>query len=122
MTPQNTLDLGLVGNSRIAALIDPIGGIVWWCHPRFDGDPICSALLSGEARPKTGFIDVKLEGQVKSEQQYLPNTPILVTTLTDKSGNSVSITDLHRAFINTAAASIQPCWCGSSSRYTGAPV
>ncbi len=98
MTPQNTLDLGLVGNSRTAALIDPIGGIVWWCHPRFDGDPICSALLSGESRPAQGFIDVKLEGQTRSEQHYLPNTPILLTTLTDAAGNSVSITDFAPRF------------------------
>ncbi len=95
---QSSLDLGLIGNSRTAALLDPNGGIVWWCHPRFDGDPICSALLSGEARPLLGFMDVKLERQASSEQRYLPNTPILLTTLTDEAGNSVAITDFAPRF------------------------
>jgi hypothetical protein len=48
-SPQSSLNLGLIGNSRTGALIDPQAGIVWWCHPRLDGDPVCSALLSGEA-------------------------------------------------------------------------
>lgn len=95
---QNSLDLGLIGNSRTAALLDDKGGIVWWCHPRFDGDPVCSALLSGDSRPALGFIDVTLEGQTKTEQRYLPNTPILLTTLTDEAGNSVEICDFAPRF------------------------
>lgn len=42
------LDLGLVGNGRVAALVNPLGRIVWWCYPRFDSNPVFSRLLSGE--------------------------------------------------------------------------
>jgi len=34
------LDLAVIGNGRTAALVDPCSRIVWWCYPRFDGDPI----------------------------------------------------------------------------------
>jgi Domain of unknown function (DUF5911) len=49
-------------NGRTAALVDPLSRIVWWCYPRFDGDPIFFRLLAGgEAK---GFCDVLLEGMV----------------------------------------------------------
>ena len=94
----SSLDLGLIGNSRTAALVDASAGIVWWCHPRPDGDPVCSALLSGEPRPEHGFIDVRLERQSATRQHYLPNTPILCTTLTDTEGNSVEVLDFAPRF------------------------
>jgi GH15 family glucan-1,4-alpha-glucosidase len=97
-SPQSSLNLGLIGNSRTGALIDPQAGIVWWCHPRLDGDPVCSALLSGEARPEHGFVDVCLERQASSVQAYLPNTPILCTTLTDAEGSSVEVIDFAPRF------------------------
>jgi GH15 family glucan-1,4-alpha-glucosidase len=94
----NSLELGLIGNSRTGALLDAQGGIVWWCHPRLDGDPVCSALLSGEARPEHGFVDVRVERQVSAEQHYLPNTPILCTTLTDGEGSTVEVIDFAPRF------------------------
>ena len=42
------LDLALIGNCRIAALVNPTGRIVWWCFPRFDSDPVFSRLLAGD--------------------------------------------------------------------------
>ena len=96
--PRSSLDLGLIGNSRTGALVDAQAGIVWWCHPRFDGDPVCSALLSGEPRPPHGYVDVRLEHQVRTEQRYLPNTPILSTTLHDADGNSVEVLDFAPRF------------------------
>src|SRR6185437_3650439 len=39
------LDLALIGNCRVAALINPAGRIVWWCFPRFDSNPVFSRLL-----------------------------------------------------------------------------
>ena len=47
------LDLAVIGNGRTAALVDPCSRIVWWCYPRFDGDPIFCRLLSG--REEKGF-------------------------------------------------------------------
>jgi hypothetical protein len=40
------LDLAVIGNGRIATLIDSASKIVWWCFPRFDDDPIFCRLLS----------------------------------------------------------------------------
>ncbi|MEI7446732.1 MAG: glycoside hydrolase family 15 protein [Burkholderiales bacterium] len=96
--PRASLDLGLIGNSRAAALVDARAGIVWWCHPRLDGDPVCSALLSGTTRPDHGFVDVRLEGQVAATQAYLTNTPILVTTLADADGGRVEVIDFAPRF------------------------
>ena len=42
------LDLALIGNCRVGALVDPRARIVWWCFPRFDSDPIFSHLLAGD--------------------------------------------------------------------------
>ena len=44
MTEQN-LDLAVIGNGRTAALLNPLSQIVWWCFPRFDGDPVFCRLL-----------------------------------------------------------------------------
>jgi hypothetical protein len=47
-----SLDLALIGNCAISALVDRQGGIVWCCMPRFDGDPIstrCSTARAGSA-------------------------------------------------------------------------
>ncbi|MFM1988453.1 MAG: hypothetical protein RJA99_1410 [Pseudomonadota bacterium] len=93
-----SLDLGLIGNARTAALVDPQAGIVWWCHPRFDGDPVCSALLSGDARPAHGFVDVRIERQATARQTYMTNTPILVTTLVDDDGGEVEVIDFAPRF------------------------
>ena len=41
----STLDLSIIGNGNINALLDPRGKIVWSCLPRFDSDPIFCDLL-----------------------------------------------------------------------------
>jgi hypothetical protein len=39
----SSVDLALIGNCQIAALLDRRGRFVWACVPRFDGDPtFCS--------------------------------------------------------------------------------
>ena len=43
----NNLDLGLIGNCCVSALVDKSGNVVWCCLPRFDGDPVFHALLGG---------------------------------------------------------------------------
>jgi GH15 family glucan-1,4-alpha-glucosidase len=97
-TTPSSLNLGLIGNSRTAALVDERAGIVWWCHPRPDGDPVCNALLSGQTSPPHGIIDVRLEHQASSAQRYLTNTPILSTTLTDVEGNAIEVLDFAPRF------------------------
>ena len=41
-------DLGLLGDTRTAALVDERGRIVWLCLPHFDGEPVFGALVAGE--------------------------------------------------------------------------
>jgi GH15 family glucan-1,4-alpha-glucosidase len=90
------LHLGLIGNGRVAALIDTRGRIVWWCFPSFDGDPVFSRLLSGDE--EKGFCDVVLDRLAVSEAAYRRNTAIIITTLTDEQGNAVRITDFAPRF------------------------
>src|SRR6476660_4949027 len=77
-----TLNLGLIGNCAISALVDPRGAIIWCCMPRFDGDPIFHALLdSADGLPEEAVLSVDLEGFARSEQAYEPGTAILHTRL-----------------------------------------
>jgi GH15 family glucan-1,4-alpha-glucosidase len=90
------LDLALIGNCRTAALIDPLGRIVWWCFPRFDSNPIFCRLLTGE--DEKGFCDVILSDLVDARSAYVRNTAILETELEDKHGGRVKITDFAPRF------------------------
>jgi GH15 family glucan-1,4-alpha-glucosidase len=90
------LDLAIIGNGRTAALVDPLSRIVWWCFPRFDGDPIFSRLLAGDE--EKGFCEVVLHGMVEHSSQYVRNTAIVSTVLTDDKGASVRITDFAPRF------------------------
>ncbi len=98
------LHLGVIGNCAIAALVDPLGSIVWGCFPRFDGDPAFCRLIDGRAGDAPaerddagarfdGSFTIELVDQVRSEQAYLTNSAILRTVLTDRAGNGVEITD-----------------------------
>lgn len=94
---QGTLDLGVLGNLAISALIDRDGSIVWCCLPRVDGDPVFNRLLAPES--DRGHFTIRLEDQVASQQSYLTNTAILRTVLTDAKGQSLEITDFAPRFI-----------------------
>jgi GH15 family glucan-1,4-alpha-glucosidase len=89
-----TLDLALIGNGRIALLVDAAARIVWGCFPRFDGDPMFCALLDDQSDDVArGQFALELSDFAHAEQAYLPNTAVLVTTLTDRHGGRVEITD-----------------------------
>jgi GH15 family glucan-1,4-alpha-glucosidase len=90
------LDLAVIGNGRTATLADPSSGIVWWCYPRFDGDPIFSRLLAGGE--EKGSCDVVLQGMVDFSSEYVRNTAIVSTVLTDDKGASIRITDFAPRF------------------------
>ncbi|MBN2254182.1 MAG: glycoside hydrolase family 15 protein, partial [Deltaproteobacteria bacterium] len=88
------LNLGVIGNCTFSALINRMGRIVWCCMPRLDGDPIFSSLINGDQEEiEAGFFDVLIEDFAHAEQRYLDNTAILVTTLYDRQGAAVEITD-----------------------------
>lgn len=86
------LDLGVVGNSTIAALIDSRASVVWMCFPRLDGDPVFHGLL-GRSAAEGGSFDIELEGFTKSRRQYRPNTAILETILEAEDGSRVRVVD-----------------------------
>lgn len=90
------LDLAVIGNGRTAALVDPNSRIVWWCYPRFDSDPIFSRLLAG--KEEKGFSDVVLDDLAEYQSEYVRNTAIVSTLLTDHQGGKVRITDFVPRF------------------------
>ncbi|HEV2186395.1 MAG TPA: glycoside hydrolase family 15 protein [Stellaceae bacterium] len=93
---EQALDLAVIGNCRIAALVNPTGRIVWWCFPRFDSDPVFSRLLAGEE--EKGFCDVVLVDFARSKSAYIRNTAIVETVLEDKHGGCVRIVDFAPRF------------------------
>ena len=95
----SSLDLGLIGNCQIGALVDTRGEIVWCCLPRFDGDPaFCSLLQEHASGGGHGYFVVELVDQAQAEQSYLPNSAVLVTRLTDGQGGVVELTDFAPRF------------------------
>ena len=93
------LDLALIGNGSIGALVDAEARVVWCCLPRFDGDPVFCSLLDGEPQPnQPGTFSIEMVGSTRTEQHYLADTPILVTRLYDAKGGGVEITDFCPRF------------------------
>mgnify|MGYP005806122863 CR=1 FL=1 len=93
------LQLGAIGNSSVGALVDGSGEIVWACLPKLDGDAVfCSLLREARGEADFGFAKVELSWLVRTEQEYLPNTPILVTRLFDDRGGAVEIVDFAPRF------------------------
>jgi len=89
-----SLNLALIGNGRLGLLVDGRGDIVWGCYPRFDGDPMFCALLDTPPDDQgRGRFVIELVDLAHVEQAYVPNTAVLVTTLTDRDGATVEITD-----------------------------
>ena len=95
----NDLNLALIGNCSIGALINANGEIVWGCFPRFDGDALFCALLQGKRQAEDpGIWAIDLLDQVRVEQQYVPDTPVLVTRLYDQDGGCIELTDFAPRF------------------------
>jgi len=90
------LDLALIGNCRVAALIDSGGRLVWWCFPRFDSNPAFSRLLAGDE--EKGFADVVLDNLSHAKAAYVRNTAIVETELEDRHGGRVRLTDFAPRF------------------------
>jgi GH15 family glucan-1,4-alpha-glucosidase len=91
-----TLDLALIGNCAIGALVDARANISWACFPRFDADPVFCTLL--KETDDFGFFAVELTDCERTEQHYLENTGILVTRLYDRQGGAIEVTDFAPRF------------------------
>jgi GH15 family glucan-1,4-alpha-glucosidase len=94
----SSLSMGVIGNCAASALVDRLGRIVWSCVPRFDGDPVFHALLTGDAAPTDAVYSIELDGVTRSEQFYEPNTAVLRTRLFDGQGQGIEITDFAPRF------------------------
>lgn len=90
------LDLALIGNSTVGALLDARATITWACFPRFDGDPMfCSLLRDAD---DYGFFAIDVADCERTEQHYLENTAILITRFYDRHGGTVQVTDFAPRF------------------------
>jgi len=89
-----SLDLGLIGNCAISALIDREARLVWCCMPRFDSDPVFDALLdSADGIPENGSFQIRLEGCTRTEQSYADGTAVLRTRMFDSNGAAIEVSD-----------------------------
>ncbi|MDP1525997.1 MAG: glycoside hydrolase family 15 protein [Rhodocyclaceae bacterium] len=98
----HSLDLALIGNCTVGALIDTRGEMAWACVPRFDGDAAFCSLLRARGEPggkdDFGYFVVELADFERSEQYYLDNTAVLVTRLHDRHGGCIEMTDFAPRF------------------------
>ncbi|MBB5718691.1 GH15 family glucan-1,4-alpha-glucosidase [Stakelama sediminis] len=95
------MDLWPIGNCQVAGLVDRHARLVWGCVPRFDGDPAFSSLLDGgdpADSDSNGLWAIELEECQSVEQEYIRNTPILRSVLTDAHGSAVEIIDFCPRF------------------------
>lgn len=94
-----SLNLGLIGNCTVGALVDACAEIQWACLPRFDGDAVfCSLLRERVSDQDFGYFSVELDDLARCEQEYLPNTPILVTRLYSGKEAALEIVDFAPRF------------------------
>jgi GH15 family glucan-1,4-alpha-glucosidase len=94
-----SLELAAIGNCQVSALVDELGRMVWACMPRFDGDPVFCALLTGDQQQvERGVFEIVLEDFDRAEQNYVTNTPILETRLYDTRGGCIKIVDFAPRF------------------------
>ncbi|MTH76997.1 glycoside hydrolase family 15 protein [Paracoccus aestuariivivens] len=99
MTERNqSLELGIVGNSTTAALLNRFGDLVWMCLPRLDSDPVFCGLLEPKAGPHEGIWSIRCDDLVETRQSYRRNTAILETIQTDSRGNRLRIIDFMPRF------------------------
>jgi GH15 family glucan-1,4-alpha-glucosidase len=88
-----SLDLWPIGNCQVSALVDRAGCFVWGCVPRVDGYPVFSLLLDSESSAARGLWSIELEDCTDITQEYVRNTPVLVTRHTDHAGGSIEVVD-----------------------------
>jgi GH15 family glucan-1,4-alpha-glucosidase len=98
-----SLNLALIGNCTVSALVDQHATIVWSCLPRFDSTPAFHRLLAAPAdEPRSGVFAIELENLARFEQAYDDGTAILRTRLYDTAGEGVEIVDFAPRFTHHA--------------------
>jgi GH15 family glucan-1,4-alpha-glucosidase len=76
-------DLGLIGNCQFSALVEASGAVVWCCLPRFDSEPVFSALLD---HTDGGRFLIGPADAAPGVQRYLENTNVLETRFESRDG------------------------------------
>jgi len=95
-----SLDLAMIGNCAISALVDATAHVVWCCMPRFDSPPVFDALMqSANGVPEAGAMGLDLVDMARSEQSYDHGTAILRTRLWDTQGGCVEVVDFAPRFV-----------------------
>jgi GH15 family glucan-1,4-alpha-glucosidase len=89
-------DLALIGNCQFSALVERTGSVVWCCLPRFDAEPVFSALLD-EAEGGRFFVGAA-DGR-PGRQRYLENSNVLETTFDTDEGSFRVIDFAPRALL-----------------------
>ena len=117
---QPSLELWPIGNCQVSGLIDEAAGLVWGCVPRVDGDPVFCELLNGDRRGE-GVWRFELEGQVSARQEYVRNTPILITRLEAEDGSAVEIADFCPRFERSGRMYRPVAWCRVVRPIAGTP-
>jgi len=96
---EHDLDLAVIGNCEIAALVDSDAAIVWGCLPRMDADPVFCALLEPDTPDALdGSFALEMVDRVETQQRYLRNSAILETIMTDSRGNRLRVVDFCPRF------------------------
>ncbi|MCY2688132.1 glycoside hydrolase family 15 protein [Salinimicrobium sp. TH3] len=72
-----TLDYGLIGNCKSAALITKSGSLDWCCLPNFNSASVFAKLLD---KDKGGHFSFEVSSDYNISQKYLRKTNILCTT------------------------------------------
>ncbi|TEB18320.1 hypothetical protein C9890_0407 [Perkinsus sp. BL_2016] len=90
---------GVVGNGTYGALISNQGKVVWCSMEGFSGDPIFNALVNVDS-VESGFFAIELSDILRTEQKYIPNTAVLITTLISTNNDVIQIKDFAPKFIN----------------------
>lgn len=92
-------NLCVIGNGAFGALVDRRGRVVWCSLEGFGGDPIFNSLLNNDSE-ESGWFDVSIENLSRTEQKYISNTGILITTLISKNGDVLQVKDFAPRFVN----------------------
>jgi alpha,alpha-trehalase len=99
-----TLDYGIIGNCKSAALVSSKGSLDWLCLPVFDSASVFGKLLDKE---KGGSFEIIVDSTYMIRQKYLENTNILLTTFS--SGFDVfELVDFMPRYKNTDASIYAP--------------
>ena len=84
------LDLALIGDCRVTALMDRYAHLVWLCFLRFDV-PVLSRPLAGDE--ETASREARLMDLADSKAKYPGNTAFVETILTYAHGAQVRVSD-----------------------------